>query len=256
MLVATFNVNSIRSRLQIVLDWLTETQVDVLCVQETKAQDQDFPELDIREAGYHVCYRGEKSYNGVAIISREPLTDIQAGFDDDGPADATRFISGCFNGVRIVNTYVPQGRALEHEMYAYKLQWLARLKAWFEQHCSPDQPVLWCGDLNVAREELDVANAKNKKQHVCFHESVRSAFEDVVGWGFQDVFRQHHPAEELYSFFDYRVKNALDRNIGWRIDYILATGMLAATCSEAYIDTEPRRKEKPSDHTPLVARFE
>lgn len=255
MKTATFNVNSIRSRLAIVLDWLAESRADVLCLQETKCPDPDFPEVDIRAAGYQVVYCGEKSYNGVAILSRFPLEHVLAGFDDGGPADATRLISAVVQGVRIVNTYVPQGRALDHEMYPYKLAWFERLHRWLDKHASPDQSVLWCGDLNVARTPLDVHNAKDKEQHVCYHAAVRDAFERVVAWGFTDIFRRFHPDEELYSFFDYRVKDSLERNIGWRIDYLMATAGLAEKCRDAYIDLSPRRREKPSDHTVMVAEF-
>jgi len=255
MKIATFNVNSIRSRLGIVLDWMKESQTDVLCVQETKAQDKDFPEDAIRSAGYEVIFHGEKSYNGVAIISRHPIEKPLAGFDDDGPADKTRLISGEVNGVRVINVYIPQGRELDHEMYAYKLAWFERLKAWMDAHFSSDDPVLLCGDVNVARFAIDVANAKKKVNTVCFHEDVRAALERLIDWGFTDVFRTFHPEDVQYSFFDYRVKNALERNVGWRIDYVLATNVLAEKCTNSYIDFEPRKKEKPSDHTPLVAEF-
>lgn len=255
MKIATFNVNSIRSRLSIVLDWLAGEQADVLCLQETKCQDADFPAVEIRAAGYEVVYRGEKSYNGVAILSRLPITNVLAGLDDGGTADATRLLSAEIGGVRIVNTYVPQGRALDHEMYPYKLAWFERLRRWLDRHASPHQPVLWCGDLNVARTPLDVHNARDKAQHVCYHQSVRDAFEHVVSWGFTDLFRQFHPGEECYSFFDYRVKDSLERNIGWRIDYLMGTPSLAAVCRSVNIDLAPRRREKPSDHTVMVGDF-
>ncbi|MDD4735127.1 MAG: exodeoxyribonuclease III [Kiritimatiellae bacterium] len=256
MRVATFNVNSIRSRLGIVLDWLAESGTDVLCLQETKCQDPDFPESEFRAAGWQLAFRGEKSYNGVALVSRLPLEKVSVGFEDGGPTDGARLISAVVNGVRIVNTYVPQGRSLDHEMYAYKLEWFKRLHAWLEQNASSDQRVLWCGDLNVARTALDVHNAKDKTQHVCYHLSIREAFEEVLAWGFTDVFRQFHPEEELYSFFDYRVKDSVDRNIGWRIDYLLATPALAEKCRNSFIDLGPRRREKPSDHTVMVADFD
>jgi exodeoxyribonuclease-3 len=255
MRIATFNVNSIRSRLAIVLDWMEQNHPDVLCVQETKVQDASFPAAEIEQAGWQVVFAGEKSYNGVALLSPHPIQDVMTGFDDGGQADASRLIAGTVQGVRIVNTYVPQGRELEHEMYAYKLRWFDRLKNWFATNCSPDEPLVWCGDMNVARQAIDVKNAANKKNHVCYHADVRAAFEEVVAWGFTDVFRAFHANEALYSFFDYRVKDAVERNIGWRIDYILVTDPLAATCRDSYIDLAPRRLLKPSDHTVLVADF-
>ena len=165
--VATFNANSIRSRLPVVLDWLEARRPDVLAIQETKVQDSDFPAAAIREAGYHAVFAGEKSYNGVALLSREPPEDVRHGFDDGGPADATRLIAARFGAVHVVNTYVPQGRDLAHEMYAYKLKWFGRLQKFFGRHFRPDQPLLWVGDLNVAPTPLDVHNPADHEDHVC-----------------------------------------------------------------------------------------
>ncbi|NCC52525.1 MAG: exodeoxyribonuclease III [Spartobacteria bacterium] len=256
MKIATFNANSIRSRLPIILDWINKNAPDALCVQETKAQDHDFPDAEIRQAGLHVVFKGEKSYNGVAIISPHAVKDAVFGFDDDGPSDETRLVAATIQGVHILNAYVPQGRALDHPMWPYKLQWFKRLRAYLDRHFKATQGVVWTGDLNVAHLPLDVNHPENKARHVCYHADVRQAFSDCLAWGFTDVFREKHPDERLYSFFDYRVKNALENNVGWRIDYILATPALAACCTDAYIDLAPRRMEKPSDHTFLVAEFD
>ncbi|NCD33150.1 MAG: exodeoxyribonuclease III [Spartobacteria bacterium] len=256
MKIATFNANSIRSRMEIVSDWLAQQQPDFLCIQETKVTDPQFPQAAVEERGYHVRFRGEKSYNGVAILSKNEPDEVIEGFDDDGPADASRFLAARFNDLWILNTYVPQGRELDHEMYAYKLAWFARLKQWMTKHLSAQQPVIWCGDINVARTPLDVSNPERKKNHVCYHEDVRTAFENVLLWGFDDVFRTFHPDERIYSFFDYRVRGAIENNQGWRIDYVLTTAPLTAKARSAYIDIEPRKKEKPSDHTFLVAEFD
>lgn len=255
MRIATFNANSIRSRLDIVLGWLREHRPDALAIQETKVEDKDFPALSFREAGYHVVYRGEKSYNGVALLSLMEPEDVSFGFDDGGQADETRLLSAKVGGVRIVNTYVPQGRELDNPMYAYKLQWFGRLKEYFARHASPRQRLVWVGDMNVAPAAMDIHNAEAQADHVCFHVSVRQAFESVVSWGFTDVFRKYHPEPGQYTFFDYRTINAVKRNMGWRVDHILATQSLAAQSADAWIDLKPRLATKPSDHTFLVADF-
>ncbi len=256
MKIATFNANSIRSRLEIILRWLKEHQPDVLCVQETKVEDKDFPAPAFREAGYNVAFRGQKSYNGVALISREMPTGVSFGLDDGGQADEPRLIRARVGPVQIVNTYVPQGRDLEHEMYAYKLEWFARLKRYFERHFTPRSKVAWVGDLNVAPLPMDVHNPEDQANHVCYHVDVRRAFEDVKAWGLEDVFRMHHPEPGQYTFFDYRVPGSVERKQGWRVDHILATPPLARKCTGSWIDLAPRLAEKPSDHTFLVAEFD
>ncbi len=256
MLIATFNVNSIRSRLPAVLAWLEARRPDVLSLQETKVQDGQFPEAAFSDAGYHAVYRGEKAYNGVALLSRVPPADVRFGLDDGEPADETRLVAARCGPIHVVNTYVPQGRALDHPMYQYKLRWFERLRAWFDRHFTPRTPLVWVGDLNVAPEALDIHNADQQTQHVCFHESVRASFERTRAWGFTDVFRKHHPEGGQYTFFDYRTANAVERNMGWRVDHILATAPLAAACLSCDIDLAPRRAPKASDHTVLAAVFD
>lgn len=255
MIIATFNVNSIRSRLGIVLDWLQANQPDVLCVQETKAIDTEFPSDPIRAAGYHVVYRGEKSYNGVALLSRLAPTQVQFGLDDGGPADAARLVSAMIGPLRVINTYVPQGRTIDHAMYQYKLEWFARLRAYCDRHFTPRQMVVWAGDLNIAPDAMDIHNAEQQANHVCYHIEARRAFAGAVAWGFVDVFRKYHPEPGQYTFFDYRQVGAVKRNQGWRIDHILATPSLAAKSVRSWIDLQPRLEEKPSDHTVLAAEF-
>jgi len=255
MKLATFNANSVRSRLEIILSWLKEHGPDVLCIQETKAQDQDFPATAFREAGWHVAFSGEKAYNGVAVMSRSEPDDVVFGFDDDGPADEARLARVRIGGLTIVNTYVPQGRELEHEMYAYKLEWFRRLRAYFDRHCKPDEHVAWMGDLNVAREPIDVHTPEEYEDHVCYHVDARKALSSCCEWGFVDVFRKHHPEPGHYTFFDYRRRGALSKGRGWRLDYIFTSPPLADLSTDSYIDLEPRRAPKPSDHTFLVAEF-
>ena len=254
--LATFNANSIRSRLPLVLEWLSRNRPDVLCLQETKVQDPDFPKDAFEEAGYHVAFRGEKRGAGVAIAGLAELEDVTFGLDDGGPPDEARLIRATVRGIPIVNTYVPQGRSPDHEMFRYKLEWLARLRNYFERHFSPEAPLIWCGDFNVAPEEIDVHNPVRLRNHVDFHPEARAALARIKEWGFVDVFRKHHPGEPgQYTFWDYRVKGALERNLGWRVDHIWATRPLAEKSVAAWIDREARKAEKPSDHTFLVAEF-
>lgn len=256
MKIATFNANSIRSRLPIILHWLEDHQPDALGIQETKVQDHDFPIKEIKAAGWHVVFKGEKSYNGVALICKSEPTDVHFGFKDGGPSDETRLLRAVVNGISVVNTYVPQGRAIDHAMYKYKLRWYGRLKELFEAEYALNQPLVWLGDINIAAEPIDVSDPETHENDPCFHVDARRAFQDACTFGFEDLFRKHHPSEERYSFFDYREPNAVKRNIGWRIDYILATAPLAEKCTSCDIDLKPRLQEKPSDHTFMVAEFE
>jgi exodeoxyribonuclease-3 len=254
--IATFNANSIRSRLPTILDWLDQHAPDVLGIQETKVTDDLFPADLIRAHGYHVAFRGEKSYNGVAVLTRAEPEDVAFGLDDGGPADETRLVRATVDGVCVVNTYVPQGREIDHAMYRYKQAWLRRLRTYFDRHASPDDELVWIGDLNVAPTPLDVHNPQEQANHVCFHEDVRKVFAETVAWGFEDVVRKHHPEPQVFSFFDYRTPNAVKRKMGWRVDHILATPPLAKTCTAADIDLAPRLLDKPSDHTFVIAQFD
>ncbi|MCX7750227.1 MAG: exodeoxyribonuclease III [Candidatus Bipolaricaulota bacterium] len=254
--VATFNANSVRSRLPLLAAWLRRERPDVLCLQETKVQDPDFPEGFFREQGYHVVFRGQKAHAGVAIASLAPPQDVRFGLDDGGPPDEARLVQATVRGIPIVNAYVPQGQSPDSPLFAYKLEWLERLRAYFARHFSPREPLLLCGDLNVAPEEIDVHDPKGLRDHVDFHPEARAALERVRAWGFVDVFRRHHPGEPgQYTFWDYRVRGALERNVGWRVDHIWATPPLAEKSVRSWIDREARRMEKPSDHTFLVAEF-
>ena len=255
MRIATFNANSIRSRIDVVLEWLKSNKPDVLCIQETKVTDDQFPSLPFTEAGYSVVFRGEKSYNGVCIISKEPASEVRFGLDDGGQPDESRLVSAQIGSVRVVNTYVPQGREIDHEMYAYKIEWFRRLRRYFDRHFKPSRKVVWVGDLNVAPLAIDIYNADEQANHVCYHVDARRAFEETVSWGFTDVFRKHHPEPGQYTFFDYRTPDAVRRGMGWRVDHILATAPLAAKSFDAFVDLQPRMADRPSDHTFLVAEF-
>jgi len=254
--VASFNVNSIRARLPILIEWLHANQPHALCLQETKAQDHDFPAEAIQEAGYNVAYRGEKSYNGVAIISQSEPVDVRYGLGDGNNSDETRLIAAVVDNVPVVNTYVPQGRDPESEHFQYKLKWFDRLLAFFKKNYSPSEPLLWIGDLNIAPEPIDVHDPKGLLGHPDFHPDVQKKLAKVMAaFGLVDVFRKHVPGPGQYTFWDYRVRNAMPKGVGWRVDHILATKPLADQSLGAWIDKKPRSAPQPSDHTPIVAEF-
>ena len=254
--LATFNANSIRSRLEITLNWLREHQPDALCIQETRCVDAEFPADAFAEAGYKSAFVGQKSFNGVAIVSREEPVDVAAGLGVENLDQEARLIRVRLNGVTVVNGYFPQGTATDSPRFDYKLNWIAALRDYFAQNFKPDDQIALLGDFNVAPEPIDVVDPDALLGCVCYHPKEHAVLEHVRNWGFCDVFRKHHQGEpRLYSFFDYRVPYALKRKIGWRIDHIWATEPLAARSVDSWIGTAPRQLEKPSDHTFVVADF-
>jgi len=253
--VASFNVNSIRARLPIVTDWLTQQAPDVLAVQETKVQDQDFPAEPFETLGYHCTFRGQKSYNGVALFSRMEPSDIDAGFSDE-PRDEPRLIRATFNGLTVVNTYIPQGYMPDSDKFQYKLQWFRRLSIYFRQQFKPTDSVLWLGDFNVAPEAIDVHDPEGLLGHVCFRPEVHEALQNVMDWGFVDLFRLHCPDPGQYTFWDYRAGDAFGRNRGWRLDHLMGTKKVAQRSRRCYIDKEPRAASRPSDHTPVIVELD
>jgi len=257
MKIATYNVNSIRVRVDVVLAWLEAHAPDVLCIQETKCQDEAFPALLMASTGYHVHYRGMKSYNGVATLSREAPEEVAFGFDDQLPEiDDARLMRVVVRGIPIINTYVPNGYKLGAPQYEYKLAWFGRLRNYFSKHLSPDAPAVWCGDMNVAPEPIDVHSPEKHLKHVCFHETVRKAYKDAVEWGFIDVFRRLYPDRQQFTFWDYLRPSSLEQNKGWRLDHILATRPLAERCRILDVDIAPRRQPRASDHTFVWAEFD
>ena len=254
MKIATWNVNSINIRMPQLLKWLDDTQVDVVCLQETKCVDENFPADALREAGYESAFMGQKSYNGVAIISKFPISDVQRNFLDDDDESPKRMIAGTVNGVRIVNTYIPNGTELWSDKFTFKLDWLQRLRRYFDEQCDISSDVLLCGDFNVAMEELDVWSVPAWEGKLHFTKPERAAMYNVKQWGFVDLFRKMNGAAKEFSWWNYR-EGAWQRNRGLRIDYIWTSRSLAEKCTACWIDRNPRENEKPSDHAPVVAEF-
>ena len=255
MKIASFNANSIRARLPIIVDWLAAQGPDVLCVQETKVQDPDFPQQIFQDQGYHCTFFGQKSYNGVAILTQRLPTAVVSGLQDDNRDEQARFLSVDIDGLTVVNTYIPPGQDPDAEQFQYKLTWFERHKAYFESNCDPGKPLLWVGDFNVAPEPIDVYDPDKLAGSVGYHPAERKALQAVMDWGFVDVYRRHNPDEQVYTFWDYRIPNAVKRGLGWRIDHICATRALADRSTSAWIDVAPRLLPRPSDHTFIVAEF-
>ena len=254
MKIATWNVNSIAIRLEAVINWLASTKTDVLCLQETKCVDEKFPRSEFADAGYDSIFMGEKSYNGVAILSRLPIGNPQYNFADDGPEAPKRLIAATIEGVRIVNTYIPNGTELWTDKFTFKLDWLQRLRRMFDDDCPRDSDALLCGDFNVAPEERDVWSVKNWEGKLHFSKPERAAIHHVKQWGFSDAFRTINGDLQEFSWWNYR-EGAFPKNQGLRIDHIWTSESLTAKCTNCWIDREPRTWERPSDHTPVVAEF-
>ena len=255
MKIATFNANGIRARLPLILKWLSKESPDVLCLQETKAQDADFPQEPLHELGYYCTIWGQKSYNGVAILSKTSPEQVSRGFGDGNAKEEPRLIAATIRGIPVVNTYVPQGYAPGSEKFQYKLHWFVRLQDYFSKQFDPDMPLVWVGDFNVAPEPVDVFDPKGLSGSVGFHPDEHKALAAIRDWGFVDIFRLHESAGNMYTFWDYRIPNAFEKGLGWRVDHIWATQPLADKSSGAWIDSTPRLSERPSDHTFLVAEF-
>lgn len=251
--VASFNANSIRMRLPIILDWLKKEKPDVLGIQELKAADEFFPLEAFEDAGYHAAFKGQKAYNGVALLTKKPLKKVQAGFDDG--SEESRIITGELDGVVVVNTYIPQGNAVKSEKFQYKLGWFKKLYKYFDKNYTNRKRIIWMGDVNVARHDIDVHSPDRLRGSVGFHPDEHKVLEKIVDWGFEDIYRKHNPKGGEYTFYDYRVKDCIKRGLGWRIDYIWATKSLAKKSKKSWIDMKPRHLVKPSDHTFLVADF-
>lgn len=249
MKISTWNVNSLKVRLPHVLDWLVANQPDVLCLQETKTEDANFPADVLGEAGYHAVFSGQKTYNGVAILSKGPVQDVVAGIP--GFADEQkRVLAATVDGVRIICIYVPNGQSVDSDKYRYKLSWLTALQAWLKEELERYPKLALLGDYNIAPEDRDVYDPEGWKGNVLVSEPERNAFCGLEQLGLRDSFRLFEQPEKSYSWWDYRMM-AFRRNMGLRIDLILISQALQ--CTSCTIDKAPRKLERPSDHTPVVA---
>jgi exodeoxyribonuclease III len=253
MKLATWNVNSLKVRLPQLLDWLATNDADIVCLQETKLTDENFPAPQIHAAGYQVAYAGQKTYNGVAILSKHPLSEINVGipgFDDE----QRRVISATVAGIRIICVYIPNGQSLDSDKYPYKLRWLDALIAWLKDEIARHPRLALLGDYNIAPEDRDVHDPAAWVGSVLVSEPERARFKALLDLGLKDSFRLFDQAEKSFSWWDYRAAG-FRRNAGLRIDHILASPALAASCVGCHIDKAPRKLERPSDHTPVVAEF-
>jgi exodeoxyribonuclease-3 len=255
MKIATWNVNSINARKERLLAWLAQHTPDVLCLQETKVEDAAFPHEDIERAGYRAVAHGQKTYNGVAILSRVPLEQVRIGLDDGVDDPQARLIAARAESVEVLCAYVPNGGEPGSDKFAYKLAWLERLAAHLQRRYDRAAPLVLCGDLNIAPDERDVARPEEWNDSVLCAPEARAGLAKLLAWGLTDCFRQHHPEPGLYSWWDYR-QLGFPKNNGLRIDHILATKPLAERCRSASIDREQRKGKLPSDHAPVIAEFD
>jgi exodeoxyribonuclease III len=250
MKIATWNVNSLTVRLPHVLDWLRDNPIDVLCLQETKQEDSKFPYDDLKSAGYHAVHHGQKTYNGVAILSRHAITDVThgiAGFDDE----QARVIAATIQGMRVVCIYVVNGQAVDSDKYAYKMRWLAALQSWIQQELKSFSHLILLGDYNIAPEDRDCHDPAAWIGQILVSPLEREAFEKITALGLHDSFRLFEQPEKSFSWWDYRMMG-FRRNLGMRIDHILVSNALKSQCVSCVIDKTPRKLERPSDHTPVV----
>lgn len=253
MKIATWNVNSLRVRLPQVLDWLKDNEPDVLCIQETKLQDKDFPSQEIEAFGYRCAFAGQKTYNGVAVLSREAIEEVETDFPgfDDPPR---RILSATIGVYRVVNLYVPNGQEVDSDKYEYKLDWLAHLLNYAKALRSKHPGIVMCGDFNIAPEDRDVHDPEAWRGRVLCSERERAAFQALTAAGFHDAFRKFEQPDGTFSWWDYRAA-AFRRNRGLRIDHILCSDALYGHVTSCTIDKSPRALERPSDHAPVLAEI-
>lgn len=258
MKLASWNVNSLKVRLPQVLDWLNEHQPDILGLQETKTTDDNFPLEDIESAGYHAYFAGQKTYNGVALLSKAEASDIVT--DLPGLEDPQRRVLGATihsesGDVRFLNLYVPNGSEVGSEKYAYKLGWLEALEAYLKQQMKEHENLVVVGDFNITPDDRDLWDPVGWKDKILASPKERAALQGLLDLGLVDTFRQFEQEEAIYSWWDYRA-GGFRRNHGMRIDLVLASPAMATRCTASYVDKAPRRLERPSDHAPVVAEFD
>lgn len=251
MKIAAWNVNSLKVRLPHLLDWLASQQPDALCLQETKLEDHNFPRAEIEAAGYQVAFSGQKTYNGVALLAKSPISDVVCG-NPHFPDEQKRLIAGTVDGVRVICAYFPNGQAVGSDKYAYKLAWLAGLQTWLKEELARYPELALCGDYNIAPEDRDVHDPKKWAGEILCSEPERAAFQGLLDLGLSDSFRRFEQPEKSFSWWDYRMLG-FQKNQGLRIDHVLLSQPLAERCTAAGIDRAPRKLERPSDHAPVWA---
>ena len=256
MKITTFNCNSIRQRLGVVLEWLEANEPDMLALQETKVVDELFPASAFEDVGWHVTFRGQKGYNGVAVVTRSEPERVSFGLGDDDGESEPRLIDATVDGVRLLNTYIPQGYKLDSDKFQFKLRWLERLERYLRERVDLTSDFVWVGDLNIAPTEIDVYDHKKIWPHVAHCQEMTDWYDRFIGLGLVDVFRKHLPEPGNYTFWDYRYRRSVEANRGWRIDHILASPPMAERSRAVEVDVEPRRRPKPSDHTFVTAIFD
>ncbi len=254
MLIATWNVNSILARMPVVTRWLDDVKPDVICMQETKCTDDKFPTLVFQERGYQCQLFGQQSYNGVAILTRCACETSHRGYPGDDETAQSRLITSTVEGIQIINGYIPNGQAVGSEKYEMKLAWMRRLREFLDQNYDPSKPVLLCGDFNVAPEDRDVHDVRLWQGRIMFSEQERATLQHIKDWGFIDAFRLHNEEGGKFTWWDYRA-GAFRRNLGLRIDHIWISEPLASRTVRTWIDSEPRKWEKPSDHAPMITEL-
>ena len=251
MKIVTWNVNSIRSRLDRAVAWLEKRQPDVVLLQETKATDEQFPLEPLEAAGYHVQIHGQKTYNGVALLSKQEPKDVVRGLGDgEEEEEQARLIAGEVDGVKVVGVYVPNGQAVDSPKFPFKLRWLARLQAFLERHYAPDDTLLVLGDFNIAPDERDLYDPEAFRGQVHFHPDEHAALAELQAWGLKDLFREHEEGAGIYTWWDYRMLG-FPKNKGLRIDLVLGTASAAERCRGVLVDRQERKGKKPSDHAPV-----
>jgi exodeoxyribonuclease-3 len=250
MKIATWNVNSVRARQERLLNWLKTRQPDVLCLQELKGLEKDFPTAEVRELGYHAALYGQKTYNGVAILAKTEPADVVRGIPDDVEDPQARVIAATVNGIRVVSIYAPNGQAVDSPAYEYKLEWYTRLRRYLDTRHKPTEPLVLCGDWNVAPEPIDTHDPVLWEGQTLFSLKERDALQRLCAFGLTDTFRKLHPGEQKFSWWDYRML-AFPKNRGLRIDHILATAPVVERLVKADVDREERKGKQPSDHAPV-----
>lgn len=252
MTVATFNVNGIRARLDLLKDWLRETSPDLVALQEIKVDTPLFPHGEFEGVGYTAYVHGQKGFNGVAFLSKTPVSDVELGMTESDFNNDARVISCVVNGVKFINTYVPNGTKVGTDKFAYKLAWMEAFGRMVSETCSPSDPVIWLGDVNVAPTSLDVFEAEKHLGGIGHHPEEFERLERLIDWGWTDLYRKFDQSNSAYTFWDFRIPNAFPRDLGWRIDHVYGSPAVTDLARSVTVDREPRGRVKPSDHTAVI----